>query len=396
MAASGEDTSSLMLAVEKGDTRLLYSILLEGCEDINDKSKSSRGLRTALHVAVEKRNHEATNALLLAGGKRSIFISDELGNTPLSIVIKSNNIFALQLFLISLGSVNIKKSLYDNSNASVKDTMRLSNFGAQFRKIKADTKEKIRALEEASSENFNRLITLIKTGQMEEVKKNLLTNAGMASLYQNREGTTALHYAVESANVEILKTMLIAGARQAVFVQNESGLSPFDLAVQREDEHILSLLCLAEGDISPFQSNLAKIYAMRLAIDNCRVSRIRFLMLVGGNILATNSTTLQLTKTTLHAAAAANDAELVRFLLQRGADVNARDYQISTALHAATTNSNFNSHLAVVKVLLDYGADDCIKDFRGNTPHFYLHQGRKLNNAISELLTTNTLSALFS
>ena len=68
------------------------------------------------------------------------------------------------------------------------------------------------------------------------------------------------------------------------------------------------------------------------------------------------------------------DENMVREILSTGTDKNVRDSLGSTALHAAMYQSN----LAVVKLLLDYGFDPNARDVRNsNTP---LHNAVAANN----------------
>jgi ankyrin repeat protein len=68
--------------------------------------------------------------------------------------------------------------------------------------------------------------------------------------------------------------------------------------------------------------------------------------------------------TPLMLAAAKDSTEVARFLIERGADLNARDLQGNTALHeAAYTDSE-----GVVKLLIGKGADVNAIDLKGRTP----------------------------
>jgi ankyrin repeat protein len=65
----------------------------------------------------------------------------------------------------------------------------------------------------------------------------------------------------------------------------------------------------------------------------------------------------------LHFATANGHAKTVAFLLERGADINAKDKDGRTALHAAAANG----HDAIVVHLLERGADINAKDKDGRT-----------------------------
>ena len=73
--------------------------------------------------------------------------------------------------------------------------------------------------------------------------------------------------------------------------------------------------------------------------------------------------------TALHLASRKGHIEVARFLLDNGADANARDKHKSTPLHLATKGG----HVGVVRVLLDRGADATAKDELGATPPYLAH-----------------------
>jgi ankyrin repeat protein len=81
-----------------------------------------------------------------------------------------------------------------------------------------------------------------------------------------------------------------------------------------------------------------------------------------------NSTTKELL-TPMHFAAMMGQAEMVDFLLSKGANINAQDVDGATPLHLAISNS----HLAVVKLLVQSGAQ-FTEDRDGSNPLTYAHR----------------------
>jgi cytohesin len=83
--------------------------------------------------------------------------------------------------------------------------------------------------------------------------------------------------------------------------------------------------------------------------------------------------------TPLHRAAAAGHADVVRALLDRSAQVDARDYGGGTALHAAAAGG----HVDAAAALLDRGADPSAPDEEGLTPlHLAARNGRSATAAL--------------
>lgn len=68
--------------------------------------------------------------------------------------------------------------------------------------------------------------------------------------------------------------------------------------------------------------------------------------------------------TALHRAAAGGCAKIVRFLIERGVDVNARDWEKRTPLHFAAAGG----HVAAIRLLFENGADINAQDELGYTP----------------------------
>ncbi len=69
--------------------------------------------------------------------------------------------------------------------------------------------------------------------------------------------------------------------------------------------------------------------------------------------------------TLLHICAFGNSPIMAEFLIQQGADVNARGLDNETPLHSVACRSG---RMAVAKIFLAYGADTLAKDANGKTP----------------------------
>ena len=71
-------------------------------------------------------------------------------------------------------------------------------------------------------------------------------------------------------------------------------------------------------------------------------------------------------------AAMAGSMEMVKLLVEAGADINARGHDGWTALHLAAVNSNRE----LAGYLLAQGADPNVRDDQGNIPLYYVFQGK--------------------
>lgn len=82
--------------------------------------------------------------------------------------------------------------------------------------------------------------------------------------------------------------------------------------------------------------------------------------------------------TLLHSASKSGNMELVRLLIQEGADVNAQDEDGESPLHGAMARSdNYN----VARTLIENGADLCSKAVDDKTPFHNI-----FNNTVSHVL----------
>lgn len=103
-----------------------------------------------------------------------------------------------------------------------------------------------------------------------------------------------------------------------------------------------------------------------------RVSDVRSYLDAGGDVDHHDD---RMGYTLLHFAAESSDAEMVRFLASRGADLQARDRNGWTPLHTATDTDLDTSprdglvatDLPTVRILLELGADDSARSTDGKT-----------------------------
>lgn len=98
---------------------------------------------------------------------------------------------------------------------------------------------------------------------------------------------------------------------------------------------------------------------LRIASKNCSLEVVTF---SANNLLDINTQVPELTA--LHHASGAGCLEVVKFLIEEGADINTAKYEKWTALHAASYKGN----LEIIKLLLEKGANPNIRDTDGKNP----------------------------
>lgn len=207
------------------------------------------------------------------------------------------------------------------------------------------------------------------------------------------DGIVPLHFAVACSSIEVIQTLLDAGAQ--VNVADIRGLTALHGACQRGDPDIIELLvksgasmnARAEDDCMPFHhacqigninavKALAKLNFDIYALSNqgstaihfaCYQDSVELVEYLEGLGFALDAAT-ELGALPLHAASFQGSIKTVLYILKKRPDlVNAQAIQGYTPLHLACQQKN----AAVVKALLDYGADLSMQTDMEATPLDY-------------------------
>ena len=191
--------------------------------------------------------------------------------------------------------------------------------------------------------------------------------------------------------IEAIKTRDLAAAKAALAadpasarVPSPEGTSPICLAVYYGQHEIAEAIASAKKDLDVFEAaTLGRTAQLRTLIEDDR-SRIRayaadgfyplglaayfkhpetvrMLLDLGADVhqAANNPAKVQ----ALHAAVSSNQTQIVRWLIDAGADVNARQQMDYTPLMGAAANAR----LEILDLLLAHGADPSMKTTEGKT-----------------------------
>ena len=176
---------------------------------------------------------------------------------------------------------------------------------------------------------------------------------------------TPLHYAAEKGHKEIAELLLANGAD--VNAMNAFGLTPLHFSARYGYEDIVELLIANGADINA--KNNDGQTPVDVAVSRSRNEVVELLIEKGADV-------------SLRVAVRFGALAKVKSLIEKVADINAKDESGQTALHYAAEYG----HKDVAELLIANGADVNVKNKDGNTPgHVALRQN---HGAVIDLLIT--------
>lgn len=309
----------LECAAAQGEKRLAGKLLQAGAE-IGD----------ALHEAIRGGQGEIVKCLLANGA--SVLAENTDGDTPLHIAAIHGEAEMLQLLLLTGAATDVLNSLASTPlglavvNGDVATALVLLAAGADVSLPYGP--DKIPLIDMAAQEGRDDMLTaLIEHG------------ADVDGI--DKFECTALHYAACFNHVNAVQLLLVKGADIDVF--DSKGWTALGLAVV--DGHVAATLALlaAGADVS-LQYSSDKTPLTHVAAEDGNVEILRALIDHGADVDAVDDHQ----RTALHHAAKYNKANAIHALVEAGANIAAHDTIGTTPLHEACM---FLNHEAVVSLL---------------------------------------------
>ena len=192
-------------------------------------------------------------------------------------------------------------------------------------------------------------IAAIRAGDLAAVKKLLSEDRALVNA-KDETGQSAVLTALYHGRREIAD----------VLVSHEPTLDAFEAAATGKLDRLRALLDKEPSLLNAYAKD--GFYPLGLAAFFGRTEAALWLLERGADVKQVARNPMQVTA--LHAAVAANQASVVRALLERGADVNARQQQGWMPLHEAAGGGK----LEILDLLLEHGAKLNAKNDEGKTP----------------------------
>lgn len=227
-----------------------------------------------------------------------------------------------------------------------------------------------------------------------------LIQRGINIDYQNHQGESVLSAAVKRGAVEILCWAISSGADTTAPIGEEQ-LSLQNYAVCTVTDHSLEIIKLLDscGKLALEEGGIFNITPLLSAARVCSVDVVKYLLEKGADPRADEYET----KTTPLIAAISYDAKVknaqriscVELLLDHGADINTHGPGGMTPLMYAV----YYGALSIVRLLLNRGADVSILDEKGCNVINYLSMGSwdyeyRKNNSCNEIIRAQMLQLL--
>ena len=363
-------SEELLAAAARGETERVQELLSDGA---NVDYQDEEGL-TVLMYAIENNKLDTVNVLIDAGADLNML--DEAHGWPAlryALRNENENIDIVNVLVEAGADLNIQDKEWKISdlmiaagNGMVDIVRALLAAGAD---VSLKSEEGKTAIDYATSQEIRDLLRVAEAAA--EVNKELIRAAGRGDPkrvedlirdgadvdYQDKNGWTALMYAIRNHKIDTVNTLISAGAN--VNVKNKSGDSALIIAVDNEYIDIVKELLNARADTTI----KTKIGGLPLTELTNNQEILNMLQAAAEEEEEEPQELLNLNDELLLVAAAGGDHERVQDLLSDGANVNYQNEDGWTALMFAADAINGNAD--IVRALLDAGADINIRSRMG-------------------------------
>jgi ankyrin repeat protein len=338
-----EGETPLFLAVVGGHRDMVELLLATGEVDVNVKDRNEV---PALIEAV-KRGHKEIVDLLLGTGEVDVNVQEDYGHTALMLAVHGEHREIVQL-LLGTGEVDVNVQNIHGQTALLfaveKGHKEIAELLLGTGKVDIDVE----------IHGWTALWIAVRKGHKDIVE--MLLRSGKAGVDKTPDKAVLLMYAVDHGYKDMVEFLLGISTDTSKVTDRWPLLA---LIAANRHRGIAELMGSEEVDLDKkddFGGQTLLVYAARGGHEDL----VKLLLNAGADIEAKTNSGI----TALMEAAESNEEKVVELLLDRGADIHAKDNDGSTALMIVAVQQGCKE---MVELLLDRGADIHAKDNDGST-----------------------------
>lgn len=356
--------NNLCNAVSYRDKEMVLRLLENGADK---EAVNSRGMTPVIFAAmlgyldivkllvhygadIEARDHDQKTALLWAAENERIELLEFLMKNGANAEVRNQEgLTPLMQAAAAKGKLEIIKCLL--ANGALIDAALDNGNTALYFAIENERWEAVQyLLEQRADTNRLNLVCSSAIGLLDRVKY-LLEEKGADMEERNKDGCPPLYMAVMNKHPETAEYLLKKGALPDISIT--CGWTPLIVAALQNDQEMMELL-LNHGAGLEYGSGISKRTAFMFAADDKKYESMEYLLEKGANINAKDHSE----ETALIKEAFWGRPKLIQLLLTHGADISLKNHYGWDALLRAVAGDQPE----IVKLLLEHGADIYTRD----------------------------------
>ncbi|XP_022167299.1 transient receptor potential cation channel subfamily A member 1 isoform X4 [Myzus persicae] len=348
--------------------------------------RDSKG-RAAVHQAAARNKLNILKFIRNHGG--DLNLKDSCGNTPLHIAIEHNSLDAVE-YLLQNGAD--PSALNDKKQAALHLAVELNRVAV----LQVMCKFKDRIEIGQGGKHGRTALHLAAIHDNDECARILMRDLGADNRQPCHNGYYPIHEAAKNAASRTMEVLLQwAESRgnsrhQMISFFDAEGNVPLHSAVHSGDFKAVELCLKSGAKISTQQYDLSTPVHLACAQGAIDIVRLMFGLQPDEKAQCLCSCDVQ-KMTPLHCAAMFDRSEIVQYLIEEGADINALDKESRSPLLLAASRSGWRTVASLIRL----GADIQVKDSsKRNVLHLVVMYGGRLDEFAHEITMANHQGAL--